>query len=125
MWKKKLTEYKGKFEKYSIRNKLSREKRINSNFETIMNTLTMEEIIALKLELSASHVNYKLFGFPIFRAIKSIVREACLMFALSATRTPKDASSLLGISERQLREEIKKFDIKPEDCNYEDSKDTN
>ena len=31
-----------------------------------------------KLELSASHVNYKLFGFPIFRAIRSIVRESCL-----------------------------------------------
>jgi hypothetical protein len=46
------------------------------------------------------------------------------MFALSATRTPKDAASVLGITERQLREEIEKFNIKPEDCNYEDSKDT-
>ena len=125
MWKKKLTEYKGKFEKYSLRNKMFREKRINSNFETVLNTLTLEEIIALKLELSASHVNHKLFGFPIFRAIRSIVRESCLMFALSATRTPKDAAAVLGITERQLREEIEKFNIKPEDCNYEDSKDTN
>ena len=125
MWKKKLTEYKGKFANYSLRNKLFREKKINSNFETILNTLTLEEIIALKLELSASHVNYKLFGFPIFRAIRSMVREACLMFALSATRTPKDAASVLGITERQLREEIEKFNIRPEDCNYEDLKDTN
>jgi len=125
MWKKKLTEYKGKFANYSLRNKLFREKKINSNFETILNTLTLEEIIALKLELSASHVNYKLFGFPIFRAIRSMVREACLTFALSATRTPKDAASVLGITERQLREEIEKFNIRPEDCNYEDLKDTN
>ena len=58
MWKKKLTEYKGKFEKYSLRNKLLRQKKINSNFETVLNTLTMEEIIALKLELSAAHVNH-------------------------------------------------------------------
>ncbi|MHA1941745.1 MAG: hypothetical protein ACW97P_08470 [Candidatus Hodarchaeales archaeon] len=124
MWKKKLTEYKGKFEHYSLRNKLFREKKINSNFETILNTLTLEEIIALKLELSAAHINYKLFGFPIFRAIRSMVREACLIFALSATRTPKDAASVLGVTERQLREEIEKFNIKPEDCNYEDQKDT-
>lgn len=125
MWKKKLTEYKGKFEHYSLRNKLFREKKINSNFETILNTLTLEQIIALKLELSASHVNHKLFGFPIFRSIRSMVREACLIFALSTTRTPKDASSVLGITERQLKEEIDKFNIKPEDCNYEEQKDTN
>ena len=46
------------------------------------------------------------------------------MFALSATRTPKDAAGVLGITERQLREEIKKFNIKPEDCNYELPDDT-
>ena len=91
----------------------------------MLNALTLEDVIALKLELSAAHVNYKLFGFPIFKAVRSIVREACLVFALSATRTPRDASSVLGITERQLREEIEKFNIKPEDCNYEDSKDTN
>ena len=53
MWKKKLREYKGKFENYSIRKKLNNEKKINSNFETILNSLTLEEIIALKLELAA------------------------------------------------------------------------
>mgnify|MGYP001251782514 CR=1 FL=1 len=125
MWKKKLREYKGKFEKYSIRNKLNREKKINSNFEVILNSLTLEEIIALKLELACSHVNHKFYGFPIFRSIKYLVREACLMFALSATRTPKDAANLLGISERQLYEEIEKFELKPEDCNYELPDDTN
>tara|TARA_R100001082_G_scaffold107681_1_gene81877 strand:+ start:193 stop:561 length:369 start_codon:yes stop_codon:yes gene_type:complete len=121
MWKKKLREYKGKFENYSIRKKLNNEKKINSNFEVILNSLTLEEIIALKLELAASHVNHKLYGFPIFRSIKYLVREACIMFALSATRTPKDAAGVLGITERQLREEIKKFDIKPEDCNYDET----
>jgi len=125
MWKKKLREYKGKFENYSIRKKLFKEKRINSNFESILNSLTLEEIIALKLELAASYVNHKLYGFPIFKALKYIVRESCLMFALSATRTPKDAATMLGITERQLREETQKFDIKPEDCNYELPEDTN
>jgi hypothetical protein len=125
MWKKKLREYKGKFENYSIRKKLNRDKRINSNFEVILNSLTLEEIIAVKLELAASHVNHKLYGFPFLRSLKYLVRESVLMFALSATRTPKEAAGVLGITERQLREEIQKFDIKPEDCNYELSDDTN
>ena len=125
MWKKKLREFKGKYENYSIRKKLSRQNKINSSFESILNSLTLEEIIALKLELAASHVNHKLYGFPILRSLKFLVREACIMFALSASRTVKDAATVLGITERQLREEIKKFDIKPEDCNYELPDDTN
>ncbi len=125
MWKKKLREFKGKYENYSIRKKLNRQNKINSSFESILNSLTLEEIIALKLELAASHVNHKLYGFPILRSLKFLVREACIMFALSASRTVKDAATVLGITERQLREEIKKFDIKPEDCNYELPDDTN
>jgi len=125
MWKKKLREYKGKFKNYSIRKKLFSEKRIDSSFEAILNSLTLEEIIALKLELSASHVNHKLYGFPLIRSIKFIVREAVVMFALSATRTPKDAAAVLGITERQLKEEIEKFQIKPQECKYEVTEDTN
>ena len=125
MWKKKLREYKGKYESYSIRKRLNNEKRINSNFETILNSLTLEEIIALKLELAASHVNHKLYGFPILKSLKFLVRESCIMFALSVSRTAKDAACVLGTTERQLREEIQKFNINPDDCNYELPNDTN
>ena len=125
MWKKKLRQYKGKYESYSIRKKLNREKKINSSFETILNSLTLEEIIALKLELAASHVNHKLYGFPILKSLKFLVRESCIMFALSVSRTTKDAACVLGTTERQLREEIQKFNINPDDCNYELPEDTN
>ena len=79
MWKKKLREYKGKFQNYSIRKKLNNQKKINSNFETILNSLTLEDIIALKLELAASHVNHKLYGFPFLRSLKYLVRESVLI----------------------------------------------
>ena len=36
MWKKKLREYKGKYSKYSLRNKLLRKGKINSNFEVTL-----------------------------------------------------------------------------------------
>ena len=50
-WKKKLKSYQGKNKDYSFRNKLKKEKKLNDSFETILSTLTLEEIIALKLEL--------------------------------------------------------------------------
>ena len=120
MWKKKLREYKGKYSKYSLRNKLLKEKKINSDFESILNSLTLEEIIAVKLELANSHINNKLYNFPIYRSIQYIVKEAVITFALSVTRTNKDAASFLGMKEREMNLQIKKFQINPSDCTYEE-----
>jgi len=111
MWKKKLREYKGKNYKYSLRNKLKREKKITDDFEVMLFSLTMEELIGLKLELAASHINNKLYNFPVYRSMKYIVKEACLHFALSSTRTFDDAASFLGMRSGELRKEIQKYRI--------------
>jgi hypothetical protein len=111
MWKKKLREYKGKNYKYSLRNKLKREKKITDDFEVMLHSLALEDIIGLKLELAASHINNKLYNFPVFRSMKYIVKEACLKFALSSTRTFDDAASFLGIRPGELRKEINKYKI--------------
>ncbi len=58
-WKKKLSSYKGKNYFYSFRNKVKKEKKITDDFEVMLNTLTIEEIIALKLELSSYNINKK------------------------------------------------------------------
>ena len=111
MWKKKLREYKGKFENYSIRKKLNSERKINSNFETILNSLTLEEIIGLKLELSSEYINNRLYNINIWKSTYYICREAVLKYALSSCRSIRDAASLMGISESSFRKEIKKFKI--------------
>jgi hypothetical protein len=121
MWKKKLREYKGKYHSYSLRNKLLKQGKINSDFEVRLNVLTLEEIIALKLELASLHINNKLYNFPLYKSFKYIIKESLLIFALSSTRTVKDAAGVLGIRERDLYTEIKKFNINPEDCNYNET----
>jgi len=117
-WKKKLREYKGKNNEYSLRKKLKREKKITDEFEIMLSTLTLEEIIGLRLEIASSYINNKLYNFPIYKSIKYLTKEACLLFALSATRTYKDAASFLGIKESDLRREIKKFKIDLTTTNY-------
>tara|TARA_B100000123_G_C25415630_1_gene290644 strand:- start:102 stop:479 length:378 start_codon:yes stop_codon:yes gene_type:complete len=111
MWKKKLREYKGRNYKYSLRRKLRREKRTSDDFEAMLHSLALEEVIGLKLELAASHINNKLYNFPVYRSIRYIVKEACLHFALSSTRTFDDAASFLGIRPGELRKEVQKFRI--------------
>ena len=111
MWKKKLREYKGRNYKYSLRKKLRREKRTSDDFEAMLHSLTLEEVLGLKLELAASHINNKLYNFPVYRSMRYIVKEACLHFALSSTRTFDDAASFLGIRPGELRSEVQKYKI--------------
>lgn len=81
--------------------------------------LSLEDIIGLKLELAASHINNKLYNFPVYRSVRYIVKEACLNFALSSTRTFGDAASFLGIRPGELRKEIKRFNINLEEMTYD------
>ena len=122
-WKKKLREYKGRNNEYSLRKKLKKEKKITDDFEIMLSTLTLEEIIGLRLELASLYINNKLYNFPIYKSIKYITKEACLKFALSATRTYGDAASFLGMNESDLRKEIKKFKIDLTTANFNRKKD--
>tara|TARA_R100000005_G_C4987631_1_gene195575 strand:- start:426 stop:815 length:390 start_codon:yes stop_codon:yes gene_type:complete len=117
-WKKKLREYKGKNNEYSLRNKLKREKKITDEFEVMLSTLTLEDIIGLRLELASSYINNKLYNFNIYKSIRYMTKEACLKFALSSTRTIKDAASLLGLKECDFRRELKKYEIDLTQTNY-------
>ena len=122
-WKKKLRERKGKSYNYSLRKKLKKDKKITDDFEIMLSSLTLEEIIGLRLELASLYINNKLYNFPIYKSIKYITKEACLRFALSATRTYGDAASFLGINESDLRKEIKKFKIDLTTTNFNRKKD--
>ena len=117
-WKKKLREYKGKNSEYSLRNNLKRDKKITDEFEIMLSTLTLEEIIGLRLELASSYINNKLYNLNIYKSIRYMTKEACLKFALSSTRTMKDAASLLGLKESDFRRELKKYQIDLTQANY-------
>jgi DNA-binding protein Fis len=110
-WKKKLKPYAGKNSKYSIRNVLKREKKLPDDFEFLLNTLTLEELIYLKLDISNININNKLYNLPIWKNLIHIVKECCLKYALSSTRTKSEAACFLGIDEKTLNYELKKYKI--------------
>ena len=111
MWQKKRNEVKGKSYYYSTINKLKKEKKIDEVFLSRISSLTLEEVIAIKLETAARYVNHKLYNFPIWKSLHNVCREAVLCFALSSTRSLNDAASFLGISTSDLKENIKKYEI--------------
>jgi DNA-binding protein Fis len=83
----------------------------NKNFEFILSNLTLEELITAKLELSARSLNGKLFGYPIYKNVQHIVREALVRFSLHFCRSQEKAANLLGLNVREFKSYIKKHGL--------------
>ena len=106
-WKKR--KYYGSNEHYSLVNKLRRESKITEQFEIMLNALSLEEIIGLKLELASKTFGGKAYGLPIWQSTKELVQDAMLKYALSACRTKQEAARFLGINTSNFRKLVKKF----------------
>ena len=112
MWERKRRRYiKPDQEYYSISNKLKSEGKITSDFEVMLSSLTLEDIIALRLELASRSVNGKLYGLKLWESIPRIAKEAVLKYAYSAARTKNEAAVFLGLNKNDFRRLIKKFNI--------------
>ena len=112
MWENKRSRFKKpEQDYYSIANKLKSENKIDEKFEVMLSSLTLEEIIALRLEFAAKAVNYKLYGANIWQNLPNIVQESVLKYAYSAARTKGEIASFLGINKSSLKKLLKKYDI--------------
>jgi len=109
-WKRKRN-YNGKNKNYSISKKLRQDRKSNEEFEIILGALTLEEIIALKLELSTKSISNRMYGFPIWHSLHNIVQDAVFKYAYSATRTKAEAMRFLGLQENWFHKLQKKYGI--------------
>jgi len=112
MWENKRSRFKKPNQNYySIAKKLKSENRINERFEVMLSSLTMEEIIGLRLELAARTVNHKLYGMNLWHSVQDIVRDAVLKYAHSASRTKGEAAAFLGVDKSLFKKLLKKYNI--------------
>ena len=111
-WKKRKRIYKGKNESYSISRKLKKENRSDDVFEVKLSNLSLEEVIALKLELASNSAGKALYGLPLWHSLPDIVQDAMLKYALSATRTKGEAMRLLGLVPKDFKRLEKNFNTK-------------
>ncbi len=102
---------KGKNFYYSHIENLKEKKIINKEFENIISRLSLEDLIAAKLEVTAKSMNGKFFGLPIFNSIDRIIKYAILNFALSSSNSYAQAADILNMDKSNLRKQIKKFNL--------------
>ena len=109
-WKnKKKKNTVTKYSKYSIINKLKSEKKISDIVLNNINNISLEDLIAIKLELSTRYLYGKFYGLPIWRLTRHAVTDALLKTALSIARTKKEAARFLGVDYMEFNRYIKKY----------------
>ena len=102
---------KSKINNKSIINKLTHEGVVSQDLLILINNLTLEDLIAIKLELSCALVRNKLYGIDFWSNSCYIIREALLKFAISVSRSKKDAARFLGLDLREFNTQYKKYNI--------------
>ena len=100
---------KNKFKNYSFISIMRRERKINDQFLNVLSSLTLEEIIALKLELAIQMTKHKFYNFPLWKALPSICKDAVLRFTLSACQSKRDGARMLGIDIREFDRLLKRY----------------
>tara|TARA_R110002020_G_scaffold47280_4_gene134534 strand:- start:157 stop:528 length:372 start_codon:yes stop_codon:yes gene_type:complete len=102
----------GKNLHYSLSNKLKKEGKSSDEFEILFNNLSLEEVIGLKLELASKFgLRGKLYGLPIWYSLRTIVKDAVLKYAVSATRSKREAARFLGLHEQSLNILLRKHKV--------------
>ena len=109
-WNKR-SKYYGLYKNYSIINKLTKEDLLNKDSLNTINNISLEDLIAIKLELSTRLLGGKYYGMPLWHSMRAVTQEAVLKTAVSVCRSKKESAKFLGIDYTDFRKLIKKFAI--------------
>ena len=90
---------------------MKRQNKVSDELIVLLNSLTLEEVIGLKLELAARSINYKMFNFPLMHGLYPIIKEAVIKYAFSCSRTYAECSAFLGITKKKFFKIAEKYNI--------------
>ena len=108
-WNNKKPKPLRKNKKYSIINKLKAEDKISEQTLNNIDNLALEDLVAIKLELTTRYICGKLYGLPLWRVTRHTVTDALLKTALSISKTKKEGARFLGINYTEFNKLLKKY----------------
>ena len=96
----------------SFRQVLRAEGKSNRQFEKMIDELSLEEVIALKLDVAASAFRgRRLMGVPLWKMIPRIAKRGILIYAMASAAQLRDQASVLGLSIRNMRYQVYRLDL--------------
>ena len=102
---------------YNLKNKLLKENKIDKQFLEKLKFITLEDLITLKLLVSAEGLKGKLFNFPFIKYTTDICKEAIIRFALSIASNRREASLIVGLKKSELVKYLRDYNL-IEEFNY-------
>ena len=111
MIQKNRGHYQKVLKDYTVSKTLKRRGKSNEYFENMLTRLTLEEIVALKIEISMREANTALMGLPIYRNLSKMTKCGALMAAIGLSHTFEHASSILGMEPENFLFQTKKYNI--------------
>ena len=103
-----------KINNYSFIKELRKQNKSNDYFEIMLANLSLEEIIALRLELAFKAFGMPMYGFPIWQSMPNLCREAVLKYAISINPNKTSAARYLGMKYISFSKMLKKYNL--ENC---------
>ncbi|MHA1940748.1 MAG: hypothetical protein ACW97P_03355 [Candidatus Hodarchaeales archaeon] len=89
--------------------KLKDQNKINDQLLVCINSLQLEDLIAIKLELSSQYINNRLYGLDIWRRTSYIVKDGILKYSLSVAKSKMDAARFLGLSYVEYMKQLREY----------------
>jgi len=97
------------YKNYSKISELKSLNKIDDQFVFYIETLSLEDIITIKLESMMKSINFKFFNFPLWRSMHTIVSEALINSIITVADNNSEAARLLGIDLKLYRNYLSKF----------------
>ena len=105
-WKNKK---KINYSSFSLIKKYKKEKLITDHTLNNINNISLEDLIAIKLELTTRFLCGKYYGLPVWRITKQTVIDGLLKAAISICATKKEGARFLGVDYMDFNKLLKKY----------------
>mgnify|MGYP005668628451 CR=1 FL=1 len=92
-------------------NSLTQNGILNNELLVLISNLTLEDLIAIKIELSATHLKNRLYGLDIWKKFDYITKEALMRVSISCTKSNSEGARFLGITLGDYRNNLQKFNL--------------
>jgi len=103
--------YKKVLNDFTVSKALRKRGKSNEYFENILSRLTIEELVALKIEVSMRDANTAFMGLPIYRNITRMAKCGALLAAIGASSKISHPYSILGMNSNEFKYLVKKYNI--------------
>ena len=79
-------------------NSLTQKDMISNELLILISNLTLEDLIAVKIELTASNLNNKMYGLALWKKMPNITKEALIRVTHKITKSNIEGARFLGLN---------------------------